>query len=104
MVFELRTYHAVPGKMPELLDRYERTTIDMLPDFAMEAVGHWVSTEDPDTYIYIVKHNGNPEKAWQNFVDDPRWAEAVARTEVDGPLLERIESVFLEPAKFSPIQ
>ena len=42
-VFELRVYHAVPGKMPALESRFRDTTSKLLAKHDLKAVGYWVT-------------------------------------------------------------
>lgn len=102
--YELRTYHATTGRLQDLLDRYKSTTVGMLPDFGIELIGHWFPQDEPDTFVYIVRHAGDPEDAWQRFVDDPRWTAAVQATEQDGPLLRELTSIVLTPTELSPLR
>ena len=43
-VFELRVYHAVPGKVPALEARFRDTASKLLAKHDLKAVGYWVPT------------------------------------------------------------
>ena len=41
---------------------------------------------------------------WAEFRADPEWVAARTASEENGPLIERVESVFMNPTDFSPIR
>jgi hypothetical protein len=41
---------------------------------------------------------------WSAFRSDPAWVSAKADSEKDGPIVEKTESVFLNPLPFSAIR
>src|SRR5713226_2208594 len=58
-VFELRVYHALPGKLPALESRFRDTTSKILAKHDLKAVGYWVPDDAPasdNTFIYILAH------------------------------------------------
>ena len=55
-VFELRVYHAVPGKLPTLESRFRDTASKLLAKHDLKAVGYWVPEDAPasdNTFNYI---------------------------------------------------
>ena len=44
-VFELRIYHAVPGKLPALESRFRDTTSQLLAKHDLKVVGYWVADD-----------------------------------------------------------
>lgn len=103
MTFELRTYTAAPGKMEALLERFRNHTTKLFPDHGIHDIGYWLSTEDPDTLIYLVRHNGDPESNWKEFKNDPRWVTARSASVANGELTVTISSVYLTATDFSPL-
>jgi hypothetical protein len=75
----------------------------------MENVGYWVKQEkgkEADTLIYIIAHP-NAEaaaKSWDAFRKDPDWLKARTESEKDGKIVEKIESVFMDPVDFSKLK
>src|SRR5208283_4063850 len=47
--FELRVYHAVPGKLPALESRFRDTTSKILAKHDLKVVGYWVPEGAPDS-------------------------------------------------------
>jgi hypothetical protein len=104
MTFELRIYHANPGKMPQLLNRFRNHTIFLFPKHGIENVGYWIDDQAPEDLIYVLKHNGDPTTNWKNFSEDEDWKIAKEASEVDGRLVASIESKFMSATDFSGIQ
>lgn len=107
-VFELRTYTAVEGKLDAVIARFRDVTMELLAEYGAESVGYWTPL-DPEladnTLIYLLAHPSREAAAenWRAFFQDPRWIEAREKSEADGPILERVQSVFVEPTDFSPL-
>jgi hypothetical protein len=107
-IYELRTYHVLPGRMPAMLKRFREHTTALFEKHGMENVGYWtpVGKEGETRLIYVLAHNG-PEaakKSWQGFRDDPDWQKARDASEADGKIVEKVESVFLKPTDFSKLK
>ena len=108
-VFELRTYTAPEGKLGELQARFRNHTIDLFNKHNMTSIGYWVPQDAPNhdnTLMYLLAHNSREDaKAnWAAFVADPEWQKVSAESQVNGKILTKIESVFLDPADFSQIK
>lgn len=107
VVFELREYHTFEGKLDGLLARFRDHTIAIFKRHGMESVGYWTPTEDPlrgKTLVYMLKHPSREAATanWASFHDDPEWKQVSAASEVNGKLVERVESTFLKLTDFSP--
>ena len=68
-VFELRVYHAVPGKVSALESRFRDTASKLLAKHDLNVVGYWVPEGAPtfdNTFIDIVAHPSREEakKNW----------------------------------------
>lgn len=107
-VFELRTYIAPEGKLEDLLARFRDHTLKLFERHGMENIGYWIPTDEPasrNTLVYLLSHASREaaKTNWDAFRADPEWQVAKAESEANGKLVERIESVFLDPADFSPL-
>ncbi len=108
-VYELRTYTAAEGKLPNLLARFGGGEIDLFTRHGMTSVGYWVP-DDPDlsgnTMVYMLAHENRDAAAesWKAFAADPDWQEMSESSQVDGRILIRggVKSMFLNPTEFSP--
>jgi hypothetical protein len=107
VVFELREYHAAEGKLADLLARFRNHTIIIFNRHGMESVAYWTPTDDPlkgKTLFYILKHPSREAATanWAAFHDDPEWKSVSAASEVNGKLVDKVESTFLKLTDFSP--
>ena len=107
-VFELRTYTAHDGKLPELLARFRNHTNYIFVKHGMKLVGYWTPTDEgsDNTLIYILAHDSRAaaKESWAAFVADPAWKKAAADSRKNGRLVAKVVSQFLAPTDFSPIQ
>ena len=108
-VFELRTYTSPEGKLNDLVARFRNDTLRIFEKHGMENVGYWLPTDAPassNTLIYILAHDSRDAatKSWAAFRDDPEWKAVAERTQANGPIVSKVESVFLETTDFSPLK
>ena len=106
-VFELRIYHAAPGRLQDLLARFRDHTIAIFNRHGMESVAYWTPMDDPDkdkTLIYILRHPSREaaEANWKSFRDDPEWKSVKEKSEANGPLVEKVDSTYMMLTDFSP--
>jgi hypothetical protein len=107
-VFELRVYHAVPGKLPALKSRVRDTTSKLLAKHDLKVVGDWVPEGAPEwdnTFVDILAHPGRQEvkKNWDAMMPDPEFQEVIK----SGPankLVEQTDSTYMRPTDFSPLK
>jgi NIPSNAP len=107
-VFELRVYHAVPGKVLELESRFRDTTSKVLAKHDLKVVGYWVPEGAPaweNTFIFIVAHASREEgkKEWAAVLSDPEFQEVV-KAEQANKLVEKVDVTYMRPADFSPMK
>ena len=57
-----------------------------------------------NTMIYIISHDSHQaaQTSWAAFRNDPEWHKARDESEKDGKIVEKVESVFMTLAEFSP--
>ena len=108
-LFELRTYHAAPGKLDALQARFAHHTLRLFAKHGLTVVGFWVardaSGQPSNDLVYVLSFPDSEarEQSWEAFRADPDWVKARADSEVDGPLLISLESVLLDPTSYSPL-
>jgi hypothetical protein len=108
--FEMRTYHAAPGKFEAMHARFRDHTGALFKKHGMELVGFWIPTDEDkgagSTLIYILAHKSREEakKSWAAFGNDPEWKKARAESEATGKLVDKAESVFLSATDYSPVK
>src|SRR5579872_6489246 len=77
--FEMRTYHAAPGKLDELHDRFRDHTMELFKKHGMVNIGYWVPVNNTNNLlIYIMAYPSREarEKSWKEFMADPDWQAA----------------------------
>jgi hypothetical protein len=104
-VFELRVYHAVPGKVPALESRFRDTLSQLLAKHDLKVVGYWVPEDAPaseNTFIFMLAHASRVEakKNWDAFRADPEFQE-VLKSEEANKTVEKIDSTYMRPTDFS---
>ena len=107
-VFELRVYHAVPGKVPALESRFRDTLSKLLAKHDLKVVGYWVPEDAPawdNTFIFMLAHSSREEakKNWDAFRADPEFQE-VLKSEEASKTVEKIDSTYMRPTDFSPMK
>jgi hypothetical protein len=108
-VFELRTYHAAPGKMEALNSRFRDHTCELFKKHGITIIGFWnpSKAEDADkTLIYLLAFPSQEaaDQSWKAFAADPEWKKVKDESEKDGKLVEKIERVFMNPTDYSPLK
>jgi hypothetical protein len=108
-VFELRTYSAPDGKLPDLNARFRNHTMRIFQNHGMTNVGYWVPQDAPakdNTLIYIISHASREaaKKNWADFAADPEWKKVSAESQVNGPIVTKVVSVFMDATDYSPIK
>jgi hypothetical protein len=107
VLYELRIYHVVPGKIENLVARFRDHTMKLFADHGIKSVAYWTALDEPvksSTFFYILEHPSREAAAanWKAFQDDPEWKSVKAKSEENGKLVEKIDSTFLTLTDFSP--
>src|ERR1700736_1493151 len=93
-VYELRTYHAFPGKLEDLHKRFREHTIEIFARHGMKVVGFWAPTDKDkgadDTLIYVLEFPSREAAtaSWKAFRDDPEWQKVSKASEANGKLVD----------------
>jgi hypothetical protein len=108
--FELRTYYAAPGKSEAMHARFRDRTCALFKKHGIEIVGFWVPTDAEQgadsKLIYVLAHKSREaaKKSWDAFRNDPDWQKARAASEVNGKLVDKVESVFMAATDYSSLK
>jgi len=107
-VFELRIYHAVPGKGPALEIRFRDTASKLLAKHGLKAVGYWIPEPTPawdNTFVYLLAHPSREEakKNWDAMFADPAF-QGMSKSEQTEKLVEKVDSTYMHPTNFSPMK
>lgn len=107
MIYELRIYEAVPGKMQALNNRFANYTVNAWQTRGWKIVGFWtetIGTSNQLVYLLGFENLADREKKFAEFIADPEWNKVRAESEKDGPLVARIRNMILQPTPYSPMQ
>jgi len=109
MVYELRVYHCVPGRLAALNARFENITLKLWKKAGIRQVGFFTdyigdNCNNKLTYILEWKSLAEREEKWNKFATNPEWLKARAGTEADGQIVARVESSILAPTKYSKLK
>jgi hypothetical protein len=104
-VYELRIYHAAPGKLDELVARFREHTDKLFAKHGMKSVAYWTALDEPvksSTFFYILEHPSREAAVanWKAFQNDPEWQSVKAKSEENGKLAEKIDSTYLTLTDF----
>lgn len=104
--YEMRVYYAPEGKLDALHARFRDHTTKLFARHGMENIGYWVPLENKENQlIYVLAYPSREarEKSWKSFGADPEWKTAHKASEVDGKLVARADSYFMDAVDFSPL-
>ena len=120
-IYEMRVYYTHEGKFDDILSRFENHTVQLFEKHGFTNVGYWstamrdsvsfadkfiLQNEGKSALVYIVsfKDMETRNKSWDDFISDPEWIKAFEESIVDGPIVKKIEQVFLNPTNFSKLK
>jgi len=108
MIYEMRVYRCVPGRLPALLKRFENTTLKLWEKHGLRPVGFFTTlvgeSNQELTYFLAWESLAEREKKWGAFQSDPDWITARAKTEEDGQIVGNIVNQMLAPTAFSAMK
>ena len=105
MIYEMRTYYAMPGKLRAVVQRFADVTHAIFLQYGFRPVGYWTEAfGDNSKFHYMLAWEDDAERRqkWAAFREDPERIRAFAETEKDGPIVARIENSIWEATSFSP--
>ena len=108
MIYELRVYKCVPGRLPALLNRFANITLKLWEKHGIKQAGFWttlVGESNQELYYLLAWESlADREKKWNAFAVDPEWLSKRAETEKDGAIVANVSNQFLSPTAFSSVK
>jgi hypothetical protein len=108
MIYELRVYRCVTGRLPALLKRFETTTLELWKKHGIRQAGFWTTligeSNNDLTYLLAWDSLAEREQKWNAFASDPEWLAKRAESERDGPIVETLSNQILAPTAFSAVK
>ena len=106
LLYELRTYTTVDGRLPALHKRFKDHTLKLFEKHGMKNVVYFTPVDKPNTLVYLLAHKdmATRDASFEAFRADPDWIAARDASEKDGKIVEKVESVYLNPTDYSPMK
>jgi hypothetical protein len=108
MIYEMRIYRCVPGRLPALLKRFETVTLKLWEKHGIKQAGFFTTligdSNQELTYFLAWDSLADREAKWGKFMTDPDWMKARAESEADGQIVGNIVSQLLTPTAFSAVK
>ncbi|MEV4419970.1 NIPSNAP family protein [Patulibacter sp. NPDC049589] len=106
MLYELREYVAVPGRLPALIDRFNELTIPLFAKHGMELVQIGRTAIGEHSFgelVYTLRFDdvADMDAKWTTFIQDPEWVDGERVSEADGPLIQTLRRRLLDPGPFA---
>src|SRR6218665_426337 len=90
MIYELRIYRCLPGRLPALIRRFENDTLKLWDKHGIQQAGFWTTVigENSNDLTYMIRWDSmaDREARWPAFLADPEWIAAKNTSEADGPI------------------
>src|SRR3954463_13827347 len=108
MIYEMRIYRCLPGRLPALLKRFETTTTKLWDKHGIKQAGFFTTligeSNQELTYFLAWESLADREKKWAAFQSDQEWHAKRAETEKDGPIVNNVLVQILAPTAFSSVK
>ena len=108
MIYELRIYKCIPGRLPALNNRFANITLKLWEKHGIKQAGFFTTligeSNQELTYFLAWESLAERETKWTAFQSDPDWIAARAKTEEDGQIVGNIVSQLLVPTAFSSVK
>jgi len=108
VIYELRIYTAVPGRLPDILKRFDTVTLGLWQKHGIRQAGFWTTLAGPSNQdlTYLIEWESLAERdiRWTAFQSDPVWLAARIESEKNGPIVANIANSFLQPTTFSSVR
>src|SRR5262245_20647244 len=107
--FELRTYTAPDGKLADLHAGFRTHTMRIFKKQGLEDTAYCAPQDAPlsqNTLIYLIAHPSREaaKQNWAAFQKDPEWQKVANESQVNGKIVAKVESVFLDATDYSPLK
>ena len=108
-IFQLRTYHCLPGKIENIQTRFRDHTRDLFDKQGLKNYPYWLTVEKDGSQpklVYLLGHDNKTafNAAFDRFRVDPAWVKARDESEASGKIVEKVVSVFYTALPFSPMK
>jgi hypothetical protein len=94
MIYELRRYVPAAGKAAAMAARFRDHTAPLLKKLGKSVVASWESADGNGEVWYVIAYDSleDCKATTAAFLSSEEWKRAKELTEVDGPLIARVEA------------
>ena len=103
MLYELRVYHMHPGRLPAIHRRFREVTLGLFQKHGIHVCDFFEDAGGAETIYYVCAFENRQRRdaAFAAFSADPEWQAAFAASHEDGgPIVERVESFFMNRVEY----
>jgi hypothetical protein len=108
MVYELRVYTCLPGRLGALNKRFANSTLKIWEKHGIRQAGFWTDligdSNQKLTYLLAWESLAEREQKWNAFQADPEWHKERAESEKDGPMVANVANSILAPTSYSSVK
>ena len=108
LIYEMRIYTCLPGRMSALLKRFSDHTCALFEKHGMRQAGFFTTLAGESnnhlTYFLAWESLAERETKWALFGRDPDWIRVRDASERDGPIIANVSTQFLTPTAFSAVK
>jgi NIPSNAP len=106
MLYELRTYHCLPGRLNDLIGRFREHTLGFFDRYGIRYEHFCTTVIGPSnmtlSYVLVWESLAERDSKWGAFQADAEWQAIRSASEISGPIVERIENTILSPIELRP--
>jgi len=108
-IFQLRTYHLLPGRLDAIQTRFRDHTQALFEKQGLSNYPYWITVEKDGAQpklVYLIGHLTKEEinAGFGRFVADPEWIKVRDASEASGKIVEKIDVLFYTALPFSPMK
>ena len=108
MIYEMRIYDCLPGRLPALLQRFSDHTLALWDKHGIRQAGFFTTLVGQNnqllTYFIAWESLAEREAKWTAFTRDPDWLKARDASESAGQILANVSNELLVPTEFSSVR
>lgn len=107
MIFEIREYVAVPGRLPAIVELFNNHTSRLLGRYDVELVSAGttlIGEHSFGEFVYTLRFAdlAELESKWGQILADPEFGEAFATAEQSGPLIQTMRRRVIDGSPTAP--
>lgn len=98
MIYEERIYTVSDGRMPELIERFEKYTLRLFREYDIKPIIFGISKEDRNKFFYILEFSDMKhfKKSWDGFIQDNKRIEIWEESNSKGKLVTDMQSTIYD--------